>query len=128
MKTISTNLNELAQEHYKRMLQQGFGADIREKPAEVMDVVCELGEAVEALRICKYADLYSFKSLDEDCDDSVRKVWFDTYIKDTFEDELADALLRILYIVGRYDIDIDTHIREKMWYNSTRDNKHGKLF
>lgn len=130
MKNLTTNLNELAKEHYYKMREQGFGGCIREKSAEIMDVVCELAEATEALRLHKYADLDSYyeRQEKEDLSEESKKELFEKLIKDTFEDEITDAILRLLYIVGRYDIDVEAHINEKMWYNSTRELKHGKQF
>lgn len=131
MKTIITNLNALAKEHYQRMRENGFGEDIREKSAEIMDVVCELSEAVEADRKGHYADLDSYYAYCNELDADIKPqktIAFEGWIKDSFEDEIADAILRLLYIVGRYDIDVEAHINEKMWYNSTRELKHGKQF
>ena len=42
--------------------------------------------------------------------------------------ELADAVIRIADICGRYDIDLAFAIREKMAYNATRPAMHGRAF
>jgi NTP pyrophosphatase (non-canonical NTP hydrolase) len=39
--------------------------------------------------------------------------------------ELADLLLRVLDTCGKYDIDIEQAIREKMLYNVSRPQRHG---
>ena len=49
-------------------------------------------------------------------------------IKDSFEDELVDTIIRILNLCGYYNIDIDEHIRLKMKYNQMRQNMHGKNY
>jgi len=48
------------------------------------------------------------------------------YVKDTFEDELADTIIRILDLCGYLGIDIDEHINLKMAYNRERPYKHNK--
>lgn len=42
--------------------------------------------------------------------------------------ELADAVIRVLDVCGRYDIDIGGAIFKKMAYNKGRPIKHGKEF
>lgn len=42
-----------------------------------------------------------------------------------FWSEIADVIIRCLDLVGRYDIDIDTIIDEKLRYNRTRSDRHG---
>ncbi|WP_410769604.1 hypothetical protein [Fontibacillus sp. BL9] len=39
--------------------------------------------------------------------------------------ELADIVIRVFDACGRYDIDLEKAITEKMAYNSTRPHKHG---
>jgi len=53
---------------------------------------------------------------------------FEMHVKDTEEDELADALIRILDYCGAYQIDIDFHVKTKLHYNALRPHKHGKTF
>lgn len=45
---------------------------------------------------------------------------FELYIKDTFEDEIADAIIRLLDLSAYLNIDIDKHMELKMKYNSMR--------
>lgn len=42
--------------------------------------------------------------------------------------ELADVLIRIFDLCGRYDIDLGIAVAEKMAYNEGRPRKHGKEF
>lgn len=53
---------------------------------------------------------------------------FETDIKDTFEDEIADCFIRLFDLCGRYKIDIESHIKAKMKYNSLREKLHGKKY
>lgn len=41
--------------------------------------------------------------------------------------EFADIIIRVLDMVGRYKIDIDDAIREKVEYNRHRPYRHGNL-
>lgn len=66
----------------------------------------ELGEATEAMRKQNYG-------LER---------------KDTFEDEIADVLIRLCDLCGELDIDIEKQIEWKFNHNKTRENKHGKSF
>ena len=55
--------------------------------------------------------------------------FFETYFKDTLEDELADILIRVFSFCGAFKIDIDEAVRRKMEYNKERPtNRHGKKF
>lgn len=49
-------------------------------------------------------------------------------IKNSFEDELADIIIRVLDLAAYKNIDIDKHIEAKMRYNSLRPHKHGKKY
>lgn len=69
-------------------------------------VMCECAEALEAMRKNKYG-------LEQ---------------KDTFEDEIADTLIRLLDLCAELDIDIEKQVKWKMRFNSTREAKHGKEF
>lgn len=82
-------------------------------------VISELMEAVEADRKNRHANLdmfYSYIDRDrlkdnierfgEDFYDGLWKVAFQTYIKDTVEDELADAFIRLLHLAGLEHISL----------------------
>lgn len=119
-----TNFNKTAMEIREQMDSNGFHLDV-EKGTALMLTVSELSEALEALRKNRRANTTNF-----DLEVSIHgfQTAFKAYIKDTFEDELADALIRILDMCAKYNIDIDFHVQQKMLYNSQRPYKHGKLF
>ena len=54
--------------------------------------------------------------------------WFDKLIKNTFEDELADIMIRVMDLAAYKGIDLEFHIRHKMEYNKGREHKHGKAY
>jgi NTP pyrophosphatase (non-canonical NTP hydrolase) len=101
----------------------------------LMLVVSELGEAIEAHRKKKFANLSGFErdmealedELSED-KDGVFQAYFEDKIKDTYEDEIADAIIRLLDLCGGQEIDIEFFIDMKMKYNSFRERRHGKSY
>ena len=45
-----------------------------------------------------------------------------------FPSELADILIRVADLAGRYGFDMDAEVERKMRYNRLRQRKHGKAF
>lgn len=85
----------------------------------LMLIVSELGEAMEANRKNRKASLEDFN----------KQFDFEKTIKDTFEDELADTVIRIGDLAGWLDIDLQTHVKLKHLYNTSREKMHGgKLY
>ena len=115
-------MNELAKKIHENAIRHGFYDNKRETGTLLMLCVSELSEALEAGRKGKHAlfvDAISEDNFKED---------FEMCVKDSFEDELADAIIRILDLCGYYNIDIDEHIRLKMKYNEMRQHMHGKSY
>lgn len=100
----------------------------------LMLIVSEISEAQEALRKGRGANMKSFDTDMSYADDPaainfnemVFKNAFSSFIKDTFEDELADATIRIFDLAAGLGIDLERHIELKRKYNKTRPYKHGK--
>jgi protein tyrosine phosphatase len=119
-----SELNSLSKTIYLDNKAKGFHESERNKGEELMLVVTELGEAMECVRKNWYAD---WKSYDEHIDQGIEfKLVFQNNIKDTYEDEIADAIIRLLDICGSRNIDSEKHIVHKLNYNRTRPYKHGK--
>lgn len=119
-------LNQLSKRIYENNKEKGFWDNNRQRPECLMLIVSELSEALEADRKGKEADLEAFENaLIMRVD---KKQSFLEHVKDTFQDELTDALIRILDLCGHEGIDIDSHIALKLEYNKTRPHKHGKKF
>ena len=115
------NLNELRDRAWQIAEDKGFNDANLEIGTKLMLVVSELGEAMEALRSGKRSNISTvsigyFRSI------------FKRDVKDTFEDEIADAIIRLLHLCGCEGIDIQSHVIAKMNYNETRPRKHGKEF
>ena len=116
-------LNELSKVIHDIAISKGFWDKPSETGTLLMLVTSELPEALEADRKGKYADTKSHFDSNLDYIES-----FEANIKDTFEDELADALIRILDICGSRKINISQHVLLKLKYNQTRPYKHGKKY
>lgn len=119
-------INDLAAEIYQNNKEKGFHEQPHEFGTYIALIHSELSEAIEAHRKQKRADLDSF-TIDNGPGDEFKRS-FENHIKDTIEDELADAIIRLLDLAATLDIDIEEHIRLKMDYNKTREYKHGKLY
>lgn len=120
------NLNELSNKIYQANKSKGFWDAERNKGELLMLVTSELSEALDADRESRYADILSFNLSILNGDPFQHA--FKSNIKDTFEDEIADAVIRLLDLAGGLGIDIDFHVNQKLQYNATRPNKHGKKY
>jgi len=131
-------LNEMSKVIYQNNKEKGFWDKERNIGELLMLVTSELAEALEAHRKGKNANLISFKSdlyfgdvIDFDIKESDVAFFqsiFKTHIKDTFEDEIADTLIRLLDLCGGLCIDIEYHVMAKVDYNKTREKLHGKKY
>lgn len=119
------NINEVSETIHKQNKEKGFYDEPVEIGTLLMLVVSELSEALEADRKGKY---YMAHDMEFDTDNILFPKLFDAFVKDTFEDEIADAVIRLLDLCGYLNIDISSHIRLKVAYNKTRPNKHGKKY
>lgn len=143
-RTVVPGMNGIAQMIYRQNADKGFWDKPRNFGELLMLVTSELGEALEAHRKNKTADLKTFTSRIKEITESLNHGVFNTYdeaqdylekvrtgvfqdhMKDTVEDEIADAIIRLLDLCGGYNIDIEAHITEKLRYNQKRPMKHGK--
>jgi NTP pyrophosphatase (non-canonical NTP hydrolase) len=130
--------NELAEKIHKNAVDHGFYDEEKINiPEKLMLIVSELGEAMEAYRKEKYANikLFNAKRMYVEKNEDISKIYdqdlwdndFLTTIKDSFEDEIADTIIRILDLCDYMKIDINKHIELKMKYNENRPYKHGKI-
>lgn len=120
--------------------EKGFWDKERNKGEMLMLVVSELSEALEADRKDRYAkhnmEGYDTKAIlngeitseDNEHPDSFWKRCFIGTVKDTFEDELADAVIRLFDICEGLGIDLEYHIQAKMKFNAMREKMHGKKY
>lgn len=124
-KNINMTLNKLASEIHQNNRDKGF----YDKERNLSEILClihsEVSEALEAVR--------SYKSVCEGDMKELRANGFDeglfkSRVKGTFEDEIADIIIRTLDLAAYQGIDIQSHIEMKLRYNKTRPHKHGKSF
>ncbi len=123
---LMTGLNPCADYIFQNNKGKGFWDKERNVGELLMLVTSELGEAMEAHRKGRFAD---WKQADENV--SMGGDWeanFKSHIKDTFEDEIADAIIRLLDLSAGLGIDIERHIVEKVKYNQSRPRLHGKNY
>lgn len=118
----NVNLNALRDKAYKNACDHGFHDRKLSNEHLLMLVITELSEAVEADRRWNYCrnnisstERYSLFPTEE----SKFRIEFRSFIKDTVEDEIADAVIRLLDIAGLRgidlpDIDLDSDSIEDM--------------
>jgi len=98
-------IKNLVKTCYDNARRKGFWDASDNIPEKVMLVVTELSEGVEAYR----RGIVTGK-------------------KDSFAEELADAVIRICDIAGHLNIDLEKEILDKIEYNRSRPYLHGKKF
>lgn len=128
-------INELAKQVHQNAKDHGFF----DKEKNIGEMLClihsEVSEALEADR----KNHYTVKSWnmehnirDLDLDSPGGKLYFiqefESAIKNSFEDELADIIIRVLDLAAFKGVDLEYHIKLKMQYNSLREKMHGKKY
>lgn len=129
-------INDLSEQIYNNAKSKGF----HEGEKNIGEMLClihsEVSEALEADRKDKYAVVDDIKLgglADKNYgttyyDDLDFKRDFAASVKDTFEDELADVMIRVMDLAYHKGIDLERHIKAKMRYNAMREPKHGKKY
>lgn len=98
------NLNELRDRAYRNACEHGFHEEDHSVNHSKCLIVSELMEAVEADRKCCRADWEAFEKYEGRISFTEN---FERHIKDTVEDELSDACIRIFDLAGYKDIDLE---------------------
>lgn len=134
------NLNELSKIVYESNKLKGFDVANENIGQTLMLVVSELAEALEADRKDRRGMLSVFEqdlkyagvTISDFEVGNENFMWiknrFETIVKDTFEDEIADTIIRLFDLCGALGIDIEKHIELKFTYNKSRDYKYGKAY
>jgi len=126
-------INEISKEIHQNNIDKGFWEDKETKNVGelLMLVVSELSEALEAHRKGRHANINGFemeKGYHVHGDKLNFEQSFQVHIKDTFEDEIADAVIRLFDVASGLDFDLEFFIRHKLDYNKTRPYKHNKKY
>ena len=104
-------LKELADKIHANSVNKGFWNTELSNEHFLCLVVSELMEAVEADRKQKYAYVERFKERTINLNEEQYSVFFGTHfllwIKDSVSDELCDAYIRLLDLVGARNIELD---------------------
>lgn len=119
-------INGLVKTAHSQAKEKGFWDKEKEIGTTLMLIVSELGEALEAHRKGHFGNLLGY-----DKERRASTSWntaFENQIKDSFEDELADVVIRVADLCGKYNIDLQRHIELKLQYNKTRGYKHNKQY
>ena len=119
-------INKLSSEIHRNALERGF-YDEKRNLGEILCLIhSEVSEALEADR----NDRYTFSDIGPilELKDAHFKTAFEDNVKNTFEDELADILIRVMDLAGYKQVDLEKHIVAKMRYNAQRIAKHGKKY
>lgn len=130
---MENNLNDLAKRVFEANKAKGFWDKERNVGELLMLTTSELGEAMEAHRKGRFAKIHLIEHLQmegytwKDSPVSFKSA-FEEGVKDTFEDEIADAMIRLWISIPRPPAISNKHIEAKLKYNETRPLLHGKKY
>jgi len=103
---VPRTVTDWVRECYLAAREKGFWEQDRNVGEMLMLVVSELGEAIEAHR----------------------RSHFGMEQKDTFEDEIADTIIRLFDLCGGLGIDLEKQMEWKISFNKSREKRHGKAY
>ncbi len=121
-------LNEASNQIFQNNKAKGFWEKEISVGELLMLVTSELGEAMEAHRKNRFAKL---ERLEFELGQNEEQHWnekFEYHVKDTFEDEIADAVMRLMDLSAGLGIDLEKHISAKVRFNKSRPKLHGKAY
>lgn len=126
---LCAGLNDAAKQIHEDNKRKGFWDKERNVGEMLMLVTSELGGAMEAHRkglFVRWEDWENGYSKQENIEQ--KKAGFELHVKDKFEDEIADAVIRLLDMSAGLGIDLERHINAKVEYNKLRERLHGKIY
>ena len=123
----SNNIGKIATIVHDLAKAKGFYDKETSLGEKLMLIVSELGEAIEADRKKRSADLQAYREAVVN-QGVPRQTAFERHVKDSLADELADAVIRLLDLCAHLGIDIAEHVMLKTEYNAGRPRLHGKKY
>ena len=122
-------INELAKEVHENAKNHGF-FDTEKNIGEMLALIhSEVSEALECDRKDKYFNRLQLPLRNyEKLPDLTFQVQFANDVKDTFEDELADIMIRVMDLAAFKGVNLEQHIKAKMRFNALREHMHGKKY
>ena len=126
---MNKKTNEFIKRAHEMACRHGFHDKELSLEHCLMLVITEISEMVEADRKGKYAQvaMYNYNAntpQPEEMEVSHKKFCFETFIKDSFEDEMADACIRLYDTSGTFgvtfdkeDFDVDMHEEYEKYYS-----------
>lgn len=125
---FNNSLNEFCKQNNINVRAKGFWDDMHKSLKHLKETGADekLIDATKNAFISQKLDLIH-SELGE-ATEAMRKQNYGLEQKDTFEDEIADVMIRLCDLCGELEIDIEKQISWKFNHNKTRENKHGKSF
>ena len=105
------DLNKLSKEIYEANASKGFHEEKYSLDHMICLVISELMEAVEADRKGRRANIEYVKTLTKPTSKSLFDVLFKNGVKDSIEDEFADAVIRLLDTAGALELNLKAIIK-----------------
>lgn len=123
-------INAIAKQIHQNNRDKGFYDNERSVAETLCLIHSEVSEALECDRKDKHCinDHAVSWALSTNDEFHLYQEYFPEFIKDTFEDELADIMIRVMDLAAHKGIDLEGHIRAKVRYNTLRPYKHGKKY
>lgn len=121
------DITDTVQEAHELAKSKGFWDEERNTGELLALIHSEVSEALEADRSGSHCGPDAAELAMTHADGGF-KVEFLANVKDSFEDELADIVIRVFDLAGGKGIDLSTHIEAKLRYNAMRPVRHGKKY
>lgn len=121
------NIKEIQKQINDNAEVKGFWDKGIELEKKLLLVVSEVVEAMEADRSDKYCEVNMDVVNGWVSDENFVK-HYKEQVKDTFEDEIAGATIRLFDLAYKMGFDLEKHIEAAHRYNTTRPYKHGKKY